>query len=97
MQVIQNAIDSEIDFTKKNSTTWKELNKSEALSNFLTTHCKLGTYKMTIMKCDSSACKFHLPRRLSPEEWSDLHAFPDAKLSSDGSKVRTVIVSSHDF
>lgn len=87
IQVIQNAIDYNIDLTKKSSTNWKELKKSEGLSNFIDTHCKLGTYKITIMKCEDPGCKFHKPRRLSAQDWEDLHAFPDAQLAPNGSKV----------
>lgn len=72
-QIILDTIDADIDLSKKTSTTWKELRKSESLSNFLDTHCKLGMYKVTIMKCEDPACKFHKPRRLSREEWRDLH------------------------
>lgn len=86
-QVIKDLIDPDIDLTKKGSTTWKELNKSAGLSAFISTHCKLGTYKVTIMKCPDPACKFHKPRRLSAEEWDDLHPFPDATLAANGSKV----------
>lgn len=86
-QVIKERIDSDIDLTKKSATTWKELDKSDALTSFLQTHCKLGTYKMTVMKCSDPACKFHQPRRLSSTEWADLHMFPDAQLVANGSKV----------
>lgn len=91
-QVIKEYIDSDLDLTKKSATTWKELDKSESLTCFLETHCKLGTYKVTIMKCADPSCKFHKPRRLSAAEWSDLHMFPDAQLTTNGSKVS---VSSH--
>lgn len=71
-QVIHETIDSDIDFSKKGATTWKKLEKSDALSEFLKNHCKLGTYKMTIMKCADPQCKYHLRRRLSEKEWEDL-------------------------
>lgn len=86
-KVLLETIDPDIDLTKKGSTSWKELRKSEGLSNFLGTHCKLGTYKMTIMKCEDPECKFHKPRRLSSNEWRDLHPFPDAQLHANGMKV----------
>lgn len=86
-KVINEKIDSDIDFTKKSATTWKELDKSEALTSFLENHCKLGTYKMTVMKCADPECRFHQPRRLNSAEWDDLHMFPDAQLVANGSKV----------
>lgn len=87
-QVIKENIDSDIDFSKKNATTWKELEKSDALMAFLKTHCKLGTYKMTVMKCADPTCKFHKSKRLSNKDWEvDLHFFPDAQLTNNGSKV----------
>lgn len=93
IQAILEGIDPNIELCKKTSMTWKELRKSEALSNFIDTHCKLGTYKITIMKCDDPTCKFHKCRRLSTEEWKDLHPFPDAQLVSNGSKVRNLLTS----
>lgn len=89
--MVLDTIDADIDLSKKTSTTWKELRKSVSLSNFLDTHCKLGTYKVTIMKCEDPACKFHKPRRLSNDEWRDLHPFPDAQLVQNGSKVLTLL------
>lgn len=85
--MIHERIDSDIDFSKKGATTWKELEKSDALSEFLRTHCKLGTYKMTVMKCADPQCKYHRRRRLSDKEWEDLHPFPDAELATNGTKV----------
>lgn len=86
-QVIKERIDSDLDVAKKAATTWKELHKSDALTTFLSTHCKLGTYKMTVMKCADPECKYHKRRRLSDKEWEDLHWFPDAELAPNGTKV----------
>lgn len=86
-QIIQEKIDSEINLTKKSATTWKELEKSDALTSFLETHAKLGTYKMTLMKCADVTCKFHKPRRMSSVDWNDLHPFPDAQLTANGTKA----------